>query len=388
MNSSTSNSHAVQRIVITGGTGYIGYALLHKIRELFMDSLSPVAIVRASSDITRLQRLLDYPSEHDPVIICDLQDVESLVRGVKDADIVVHLAAEMDFFPKNKENLLSVNVDGTRNLLEACACEAESSKRNIRFVYVSSTEAIGTTDGVSKADESHALNPDSYYGYTKVLAESVVEEYRQRLDTVIVRPTGVFGPDERFFFLELMQMVAKGFTVVLPSPMTGRTCLTHIDDIVNGILACATHPKAPGNTYNLCTDEAVSGKALVQTVADVLQCPRPIFSLPPSVGGVLIRLVAPIMNMGKRRVFMYHPKTVSDSMAYREYSNAKIRRELGFKPKYTMLEGVEETCKYELEVGTIKRSTIPPAIKRCIDLAAVVLFAISQTMGRRHRHAD
>lgn len=381
-----SDSHAVQRIVVTGGTGYIGYALLHKMRELLMDSFSPIAIVRASSDVTRLQRLLDYPSVYDPVIVCDLLDVQSLMRGVKDADVVIHLAAEMDFFPKKKEKLMSVNVEGTRNLLEACARESEASKRNIRFVYVSSTEAIGRTDGVSKAEESHALNPDSYYGYTKVLAESVVEEYRERLDTVIVRPTGVFGPDERFFFFELMHMVAKGFTIVLPSPMTGRTCLTHIDDIVNGILACATHSNAPGNTYNLCTDEAVSGKAIVEKVADVLQCPRPMFSLPPSVGRVLIRLVAPIMNLGKNRVFMYHPKTVSDSMAYREYSNAKIRRELGFKPKYTMLEGVEQTCKYELEVGTIRRSAIPPTIKRCIDIAAVIVFALTQTIARRHRH--
>ncbi|KAI0560027.1 NAD-dependent epimerase/dehydratase [Gracilaria domingensis] len=381
----TSTSASKQTIVVTGGTGYIGYALLFEIREHFMETLIPICIARASSDILRLRRLLDYPCTHETVVICDLSDVGSLKNGVKNADIVVHLASDMDFFPKKGKTLYAVNVSGTENLLKACASEAETSKRTVRFVYVSSTESIGRTDGLTKADESYPLNPESEYGHTKVLAERIVQGYSQKLDTVIVRPTGVYGPDERFFFYEFMQMVSYGLTVVVPSPMTGRVSFTHIDDVVGGIMACATHPSAPGNVYNICPNESETYMSIVQRLADVLKYPRPMIVLPEAIGRTLIRMIAPLMNVGKSRVFIYHPKTVSETVHNREYSNEKIRRELGFQPQHTILEGVEETLKYELQVGSIKRSAIPPAFKRCLDFVWVLAFAIRRILLRRHQ---
>ncbi|CAN8062373.1 unnamed protein product [Agarophyton chilense] len=378
MTSCPSLNSSNQRIVVTGGSGYIGYALLWEIRQRHTDALTPISLVRASSDVIKLQRLLDYPCAHDTVVICDLQDVDSLRKGVKNADIVVHLAADMDFFPKKRKKLATVNVKGTENLLNACASEAEALKRKIRFVYVSSTEAIGRTDGVSKADETYPLNPESEYGHTKVLAERIVQGYSQKLDTVIVRPTGVYGPDERFFFYEFMQMVSYGITIVVPSPMTGRVSFTHINDVVGGILACATHPSAPGNIYNLCPDESVTYMSIVQKLADVLNYPHPLLILPCAAGRLLIRIVAPLMNAGKSRIFIYHPRTVSETVYNREYSNEKIRRELGFKPQYSILEGVEETLRYELRVGGIKRFATPPTVKRCLDLVCVITFFVRQ----------
>lgn len=380
-----SNSPTTSRIVVTGATGYIGYALLQEIRENLLHSLTPIAVTRASSDTIRLHSLLDYLCAHETVLTADLNDVDSLRVAVEGADIIVHLAAKMDFFPKNAQALLSVNVEGTRNLLEASTLEAQSSKRPIRFVYVSSTEAIGPTNGLSKVDESHALNPDSHYGRSKMLAEEVVREYKDRLDVVIVRPTGVYGPDERFFFYELMQMAASGLTILVPSPMSGRVSFTHIKDVVRGILACATHPLATGNTYNLCADDSASYMSIVQKLSNVLKYPRPVGRLPLPVGVFLIRAVAPFMNIGKRRTFIYHAKTVRQTIQHREYSNDKLRSELGYAPKYTTLAGIEETLKYELEVGGIRRSAIPPCLKRCIQFAGLVIFTIKRCLGRAQR---
>lgn len=368
------------RVVVTGGTGFIGYALLRELRERYPDVI-PVALARQSSDIVRLQRLLDYPEKSPSVVIGSLDDLASLQPCVAGASVVIHLAADMDFFSPNVSKLIKTNVEGTRNLLEACAREAESNRQPVRFVYVSSTEAVGFTEGLGQADESAPRRPDSDYGRSKLLAEDVVKEYAGRLDTVVARPTGVFGEGERFFFFELMKMVASGIAFFVPSPMTGRLMFTHVEDVVQGLIICAVHPKAKGNTYHICPDEAVTNRAIVETLADVLNCPRPAIFLKEGLGVVLMRLIAPIMNFGKQRVFIYHPKTVRQSMKNREYSNGNLRR-LGFIPKYSVLSGAEHTLKHEMAVGSIRRNFIPSALKSCIHFISVAAFAVNRILRR------
>lgn len=367
--------------MVTGGTGFIGYALLQELRERYPDVI-PVALVRQSSDIVRLQRLLDYPEKSPSVVVGSLDDLASLQPCVANASVLIHLAADMDFFPSDVTRLIKTNVEGTRNLLEACAREAESKRRTMRFVYVSSTEVIGCTEGLGRADETAPRRPDSDYGRSKVLAEDVVKEYADRLDTVVARPTGIFGPGERFFFFEMMKMVASGIAFFSPSPMTGRLMFTHVEDIVQGLIICAVNPKAKGNTYHICPDEAVTNRAIVETLADVLNCPRPVIFLSEGLGVVLMRLIAPIMNFGKRRVFIYHPKTVRDSMKDREYSNSNLRQ-LGFVPKYSILSGAEHTLKYEMAVGSIRREFIPSALKSCIHFISVIAFTVNRILHGR-----
>lgn len=381
---SSSDSATVKRIVVTGGTGYIGYAFLSVIREKHLDTLKPFALARASSDLERLHRLLDYPTPEETVLVGNLSDVDSLQPCVAHADIVVHLAADMDFFPADGQKLIRNNVDGTRNLLEACARASNASSKPLRFVYVSSTEAIGRTDGLGKVDENAPRRPESDYGRSKVLAENLVEEYKDRLATVIVRPTGVFGPGERFFFYELMAMMASGLGLISPTPMTGRVTFTHITDVVDGILLCATSNGAVGETFNLCSDETVTYRELTDTILDTLRYPRPLIFLQPWVGVLMIRLVAPLMNWGKRRIFVFHPKTVAESTVDREYCNDKLRK-LGFKPKYTIVQGVEHTLKYELETGGIHRNAVPSALKRCIEWICVIVFGASRLVWGRRR---
>lgn len=379
---------AKKRVVVTGGTGYIGYALLCEIREKHLEAITPIALARATSNIVRLERLLDYPTTDPAVVVGNLGHIESLLPCVKNADVVVHLAAEMDFFPKDVSKVIQSNVEGTRNLLEACARESKASGSKIRFVYVSSTEAIGPTDGGTKVDEEASKNPTSDYGRSKVLAESVVAEYSKTLDTVIVRPTGVYGPGERFFFYEFMQLVATGLTIVAPSPMDGRVVFTHIDDVVNGILTCVTHADAGGNVYNLCADDAVTYFDIVQTCADILKYPKPAIFLKAPVGAVLIRLLAPIMNIGKKRIFVYHPKTVWESTQDRIYSNERLCR-LGFRPKYSVLAGVEQTLRYELATGGIERASVPLALKKCMHIVSLFTFTLSRiVLGRRRLVED
>eukprot|EP00177_Eucheuma_denticulatum_P008053 GFKZ01014663.1.p1 GENE.GFKZ01014663.1~~GFKZ01014663.1.p1 ORF type:complete len:383 (-),score=42.70 GFKZ01014663.1:1613-2761(-) len=377
----SSHTRAI-RVVVTGATGFIGRKLLTDLRRRH-PKVIPIALTRPSSDVISLQRLLDYPIVGPTVLKASFDDIAALEHCVKNADVVIHLAAEMDFFPSDSATLIRANVDGTRNVLEACAKESARRGTKIRFVYVSSTEAVGCTDGMGKADESAPRRPDSDYGHSKVAAEDLVAKYAGRLQTVVARPTGVFGPDERFFFFEMMQMVASGISIVAPSPMTGKLMFTHVDDVVQGLILCATHPQAVGGVFHICPDESVTNRQIIEKMADVLKIWRPALYLSLPLGKLLIQAVAPVMNFRKKRVFIYHPKTVAQSVKDREYSNERLRK-LGYVPKYSILSGTEQALLFEMNAGTVKRHFVPSAMKACINFAGCVAFVLRRYLRQQY----
>lgn len=368
------------RVIVTGGTGFIGYSLLKQLRNLHPDVV-PIALARPTSDVVRLQRLLDYQQSSPTVFTASLQDIPALQQCIRDADVLIHLACDMDFHTKNTTALFRTNVEGTRNLLEACSKETKRRGKQMRFVYVSSTEAVGCTEELGEADEDAQRRPDSDYANSKALAEDIVKEYANRLNIVIARPTGVFGPGERFFYFEFMNMVASGIAIVTPSPMSGKIMFTHVDDVVQGLMVCATHPKAVGGVFHICPDESISYWHLVEVIADILEVPRPKFALSQRFGEIIIRIIAPLMNRGKKRVFVYHPRTVQRTMVNREYSNQRLRA-LGYKPKYSILSGTEQTLRHEMSTGSIKREFFPTALKACVNFAGVVTFTVHRFLRR------
>lgn len=375
-----------KRILVTGATGYIGFSFLKHICSHHADTLIPVALARPTSDIIHLQRLLDYQSPTPSVYVSDMHDPVGLKASLQNVDIVLHLAANMDFYPRDPEALYDTNVTCTHLLMEACNTYSASRKSPLRFVYVSSTEVIGCTDGLSRASEQAERHPTTDYARSKLKAEDLVSQFQKfsHIDAVIVRPTGVFGPGERFFFFEFMNMAASGLSLIAPSPMTGRVIFTHIDDVIAGLLICCTHPQAVSQTFNLCADQSVTYRAILELCADVLKYPRPLVFLSQRTGRFLMSFIAPFMNIGKRRVFMYHRDSVEKSMQFREYDNSKLRA-LGFCPKYSMLAGVERTLKYEIETGAIQSGFIPSALKRCLHVASLITFSISRMVRGRAR---
>lgn len=368
------------RVIVTGGTGFIGYSLLKQLRNLHPDVV-PIALARPTSDIIRLQRLLDYQQSFPTVLTASLQDIPALQQCIREADVLIHLAGDMDFYKKNTAALFRTNVEGTRNLLDVCTEETRRRGKRVRFVYVSSTEAVGCTEGPGKADEDVTRRPDSDYARSKALAEDVVKEYAGKLDIVIARPTGVFGPGERYFYFEFMNMIASGIAIVAPSPMSGKIMLTHVDDVVQGLMVCATHPQAIEGVFHICPDESVSYWHIVEVIADVLEVPRPKFVLSPRVGEIAIRIIALLMNRRKRRVFVYHPKTVQRTIVNREYSNQRLRA-LGYKPRYSTVSGTEHTLRHEMSVGSIRRASFPAALKACINFAGVATFIVHRFFRR------
>ena len=167
------------KVLVTGASGFLGGS--HLVELLVEKGYEVVGMVRKTSDTSLLDRLGVEKR------VADLTDPSSLVKAVRGIEAVVHLGAYYTFHGK-KELYELVNVQGTRNVLDACLGEGVQ-----RFVYCSTTEAIGPVREIP-AHEDHPPNPQYEYGRCKLKIESLVKGYADRIKTTIIRPSGMYGP--------------------------------------------------------------------------------------------------------------------------------------------------------------------------------------------------
>jgi nucleoside-diphosphate-sugar epimerase len=289
----------------------------------------------------------------------DLSDEDSLVKCTKGIDIVVHAGAMMQFYPRStaeSQQMRHINVDGTRNLLHA---SMQTGVR--RFIYISSTETIGPTKSDTTgpgASESDACCPAFEYGRTKVEAEAMLRQeaassgpHGSDIEYMILRPTGLYGPGDRFAYYELLDMIHSGLLCFIPGSGKYRVMFTHVSDASHACRLAVEAPsssRAINNTFIICPDQSMSFGECITTYSRILNRPSPCLHLPVSLVAVLIALLAPIFNYGKQRIFMFSTNTLRVSMQQnRVFSNKKIKQLLKFQPRYSMSEGVAQTVAFE-----------------------------------------
>lgn len=171
------------RALVTGGTGFLGSNLALRLVERRWD----VRILQRPG----ASRIL---LEGGPFEYCDgdVLAAETLLPAMQGIDVVFHASGVVDYWNQGVERMYQVNVQGTRNVMQACL-EAGID----RVVHVSSAAALGIHPNVI-VDETFTFNvkPERFiYGHSKYLAEEVVFEYvRLGLPVVLVNPTTVIGP--------------------------------------------------------------------------------------------------------------------------------------------------------------------------------------------------
>ena len=116
------------KVLVTGGTGFLGGKTINLIQE---NGHEVVALVRSTSNTEGLPKNVEIRE-------ADLFDFASLKVALKDVDAVIHFAAYFDFYPRDEELMFKVNVEGTKNLMNACV-----GTKVQRFIYCSSTETMG-----------------------------------------------------------------------------------------------------------------------------------------------------------------------------------------------------------------------------------------------------
>nr|WP_320117667.1 NAD-dependent epimerase/dehydratase family protein [uncultured Marinifilum sp.] len=187
-------------ILVTGGTGLVGSHLLF---DLLSKGEKVRALKRASSNIELVRNTFSYYTDNvnelfDKIewINGDMLDIFSLEDALKEIDDVYHCAALVSFEQKDKKNMLNINVEGTRNLINACL------DANIRkFCMVSSIAALGSPEeNENITTEKTPWSPEEKRsGYSMSKFQSELEVWRgieEGLNAIIVNPSIILGPGQ------------------------------------------------------------------------------------------------------------------------------------------------------------------------------------------------
>ena len=254
------------RALITGGTGFIGSNIALRLAERHWD----VCILERPGASREL--LEGGPFEF---VTGDVLELETLPPALGGIDVVFHAAGVVDYWKQGVERMYQVNVEGTRNVMEAALRSGVE-----RVVHTSSTAAMGIHPDVL-VDESYTFNvkPERFvYGHSKFQAEEIVFEYvRKGLPAVIVNPTTVIGPrDVRKVSSGMVVEVVKHCAPPLIPP--GGINIVPICDAAQGHIEAAVKGHV-GERYIL-GGENMTHVQLYQTIAHVIGCGMKLKAMP------------------------------------------------------------------------------------------------------------
>ena len=316
---------ADRSVLVTGAAGFIGSYLCQSLRT-------------QGAHVTALSRSAEIEHRHwDTVLHHDLGDGGSPLQ-LPALDAVFHLAAHVHELRENAASSAShwkINVEGTKQLLAAAG-----AARIRRFVYVSTVKVMGeSTETV--ADELTPAAPSSPYGQTKLAAEQfVLEANSPGFESCVLRLPAVYGRGCKGNLVEMFRRVASRRFPPIPEFGNLRS-MVHVKDVVRALEVVATHPNAPGGTYIVTDGHAVSTRQLYEAMYAILGREPPAVSIPECVfraaatmGDVVTRLT------GVRCPF--DSGTLEKLSGSASYSDAKLRRELGFVSAFDLKAGLTE----------------------------------------------
>lgn len=245
------------RILVTGATGFIGARLLARL-AVECDSLKVLRREGSSLEAIKNIKFEDF--------IGDITSYEDVMRAVDGVDAVFHVAASVSYWDKLRKKQYDVNVNGTKNIVEACLTHKVK-----RLIYTSSIVAIGAPEEGRLADEKTEYNLSEYnvsYCDTKHLAELEVQKgVRKGLDAVIVNPAAVFGPgDIRRYKGNLYG--SKVWTRIFY--VSGGIATVDVDDVVDGHIRAWKRGKT-GERYILA-NENLTFKEISEVIALACHC--------------------------------------------------------------------------------------------------------------------
>jgi dihydroflavonol-4-reductase len=326
-------------VLVTGATGFTGGQLA---RALVRSGHHVAALVRPAS-MHAASRLQAAGIE---VRTGDLQDPASVARASAGAEIVYHIAATYREAGQAPAAYQRINVDGTRHVIDA------ARNAGARRVVHCSTGGVHGHVTSPPANEDAPFAPGDIYQRTKLEAEHVAAEAGRegRLEVVIARPIGIYGPGD-LRFLKMFRGIARGRFPMIGSGQVFYH-LTYIDDLVRGLRLCGEVPAAAGRTYLLAGPEYTTLKELVARIARELNVPPPRLRLPiwpVWLAGALCEAVCVPLRIEpplfRRRVDFYRKS--------RAFSTARAARELGYNPEIDLSTGIRRTAEWYRTQGLL-----------------------------------
>ena len=327
-------------VFITGGTGFIGSRLALRCLEQG-DSVSVLGQENNPAERENRTLIESKGAKVWLVPVTERQKIFELLSGI---DVIYHLAAAQHEANVPDQHFRDVNVEGTRNVIEAAV---QSGVK--RFVHGSTIGVYGSVFS-GEINEASALRPDNIYGATKLEGEKLVLSYQDKLPVVIIRISETYGPGDRRLLKLFRAIKKKAFFMI----GNGKNLhhLVFVDDLTDGMLLAAASDTAVGKIFVLAGAEPVTGNEMAETIARQLGTRIPGIHLPLfpflMAARIMETLLCPLgiqPPLHTRRMDFFRKSFI--------FSQEPTRMYLNYIPRHTFSQGIEKTSKWYASQGYI-----------------------------------
>ena len=292
------------KVLVTGGSGFVGKNLLEAL------SLKKYLVYQAFYD--KEKRLIDRVRKFNNKEIEPLIDYEN----IKKIDSVIHCAAKL---PNKHQNGTNSFNEYQKNNVELTLQTAKQAvnKGVKRFVYLSSALA-------SNYKKTKKRSIKNFYAITKLESEIRLMEFSKQtgLEVVIIRPPLIYGKYVKGSFLSLLNLISKQVPLPFKNVKSLKSYIG-IENLIDLIIVCMSHPKAVGQTFHVSDDDDISLNNLIIIISKYMKKSPNLFSLPLP----LLKLIAHLTF----RIDQYN--SVIEPFRIK---NTKVNKLLGWRPLYNL----------------------------------------------------
>lgn len=331
-------------IYITGITGHVGNNILLKLLE--DKEVLIVATIRTIDPfIEEFQKYKDRVTivNSDITSFDECDKFLSVYEDSLNDRYLIHCAGKISIFKKPDPNVMDVNVNGTKNIVDAAI------KRHIkRLVYVSSVDAIKKPAKPALIIEPSIYSEDKSlggYGYSKAIASNyVINAQKSGLEVIIVNPSGIVGPND-YFGGPINSVIKRCLNEKLPGVVNGGYDIVDVRDVAQGIINALTMGKS-GESYFL-TGHYIAVPELMRKVSQIANKKRFKFIAPHW----LIIIFSPIIEC---YVKLHHKKAMFTAFSMKtlyancNFNKEKAIRDLGYSSR-SIDETLNDTIKWMAE---------------------------------------
>lgn len=313
--------------LVTGGTGFIGSHLTDDLIEQGYN----VRVLRRATSSTKFLK-----EKKVSFAVGDLTDPDSLIHACEHVDVVFHVAAlPRDWGPK--KTFFEINLDGTKNLLDACI-----QNKVPRFVFMSSAAVYGFPKTDKPISEDYKKKPTAKYGQSKLMAEKMVCAYGEKYDMTVsaIRSPLVIGPRDYLITPFLIQALKQGRLFYIGN---GQQQISISDgrDVASCLRLSSESDKAQAQVYNVRSFDSTP-KQLIQTLAERIHVPAPKMQRSYLSAYLLASFIEGLWVLRRKQNPPFTRHKVKVLGHARRLDITKAERELHYKPRYTMRSTIDD----------------------------------------------
>lgn len=321
------------RVLITGGTGFIGSNLAFR----YLRDGHHVRVLGLKNTSWEAQKIEALEAKGVEVIQGSVLKKDELVPALDGVDLVYHLAAAQHETNVPDQYFYDINVEGTRNMLDT---SIDAGVR--RFIHGSTIGVYGSAANGEITPQTPPA-PDNIYGITKLEGEKLALSYSDRFPVTAIRISETYGPgDSRL--LKLFKGIGKGRFFRIGD---GKNLhhLIYVDDLVEGFIRTANAENTVGRVLVIAGNKPISTDEMIDTICEELNASL----LPIRAPMWPFLLAGRIMENTIARVGIKPPLTTRRMDFFRKtfYFDQSLTQELlGFTAPTTFREGVRKTAQW------------------------------------------